>query len=94
MVESIARGKNEAQTVTLICGRRHVIGNFSVMYFGVIDDKAMMDVRRDGSFMGDIHVSAGQSGYVNAHMEGKRIVVDVMSADTRKAEARITIADT
>lgn len=90
--EGIAGGKN-AQTGTLVCGRRHTIGRFSVMYFGVIDDKAMMDVRRDGSFMGEIYASAGESGAVAAPMEGKKIVVDVIAADTREARVTISIRD-
>ncbi len=92
MAEGMAGSKNESQTVTLRCGHRHHIGRYSIMYFGVIDDKGMIDVRRDGFFMGEIYKGNGESGHVDAPMEGKRISVDVISSDSREAKVTISIS--
>jgi hypothetical protein len=94
MSEGIANGKNGIGYVTLVSGRKHTIGRYSINYFGVIDDKAMMDVRRDGSFTGEIFAGNGESGHVDVPIERKRIVVDVIKAGNKDAEVKISIIDT
>ncbi|MDD5172250.1 MAG: hypothetical protein PHF60_04415 [Candidatus ainarchaeum sp.] len=93
MDEGISGRKNEG-TVTLVCGRKHTIGRYSIGYFGIIDGKAIMDVRRDGSFTGEIFASEGEKGHVDIPIERKSITVEVIRAGNKDGEVKITITDT
>jgi hypothetical protein len=61
------------------------------MYFGVIDGMAMLDVRRDGNFLGEIYAGKGESGAVNVPAEAARMVIEIVTAEPQGAEVKISV---